>query len=531
MLKRAIAVLVLVALATGACAGGKWVVPPRKADGWTTPLAELGIDGTVDALARPHHWRVKQVSSYDRTGGEFDDRYGHEVFEGGVVLADVMGPGMIARIWTRNPWGTLYIFVDDMEHPIITTPFRELFSGELELFSPGFNLFAPPFVGEGSGGYYCYVPIPFAERCRLVVMGEQDVLGYEVTYIEFPPGVPIRSFELALNHDDVGYFRKWRDTWNKSDMRYHVRGVEQVHKSSTRIWPAKDVLVAPFDGPGTITEFEMKVESADPAILQKLWLQVFFDGAKGPAVLAPIGDFFGRSSPDSSNYNSVVLGNLDGRMWCRFPMPFRKSAVVRVVNNTDQMVDFWYTITWRPGAVDDANYFFARYRSAAAEAGTPYTVADISGKGTFVGAAIASSGSPTLTLLEGDPQYRIDGAPASEFHGTGTDAYFNGGWYFAAGPYSGALSGCTSKNAGRPAAFAAYRTHVMDAVPFTSSFSFTLEHGTGNNQPGARYTSVAYWYQREVEPELWAVPEFSPPVSAVAARASVREPGGREAGN
>ena len=136
----------------------------RTPQGWTVPLKQLGFEGTLSRLPEPRNWQTKQVSSYDRSGGNKDDEYGHQVYEGGVVLADLQGPGVVTRIWTRNPHGTIYIYVDDVEHPIISLPFRELFTGGLEYWSPGFNLFAPPFVGEGTGGYFSYVPIPYEER-------------------------------------------------------------------------------------------------------------------------------------------------------------------------------------------------------------------------------------------------------------------------------------------------------------------------------------------------------------------------------
>jgi hypothetical protein len=46
----------------------------------------------------------------------------------------------------------------------------------------------------------------------------------------------------------------------------------------------------------------------------------------------------------------------------------------------------------------------------------------------------------------------------------------------------------------------------MEVVPFVSSFSFQLEHGTRNNQPGIQYRSVAYWYQDSAAAALWDIP-------------------------
>ncbi len=473
--------------------------------GWTVPLVELGLDGTPDRLAERHPWQVKQVSSQDPSGGGADDQFGQEVFEGGVVLADMEGPGVVTRIWTRNPWGLFYLFVDDMEHPVMTVPFRELFGGDLEVSTPSTSLFSPPFVGEGSGGYFCYVPIPYAQRCRMVVTGDEDALAYQVTYTEFAKSTPIQSFNIQLTGDDERYFREWRDSWNARDFRYHDAKTEKVHRSSSKLWPQSDTLLAFAEGPGTITEVEMSIASQDASIMRNTWIAVYFDGQTEPGILAPVGDFFGRTSPETGDYSGAILGNLDGRMWCRFPMPYKKMAEFRVLNTTDQLADFTYSITWKPGETAGSDYFYARYAMGQSEAGKPVRIAELAGKGTFAGASISASGPGDLTFLDGDPAYRIDGNPDATICGTGLDDFFNLGWHAATGPFSAPTHGCTLKSTAKASSVAGFRSHITDAVPFESSFAFDLEHGSGNDQPGVSYSSVVYWYQEGHEASVWEI--------------------------
>lgn len=476
--------------------------------GWTGPLKDLGIDGSVDAIAQPHNWKIRQVSSYDRTGGNRDGQFAEQIYEGGAMLADLEGPGCVMRIWTRDPWGILYILVDDDERAVLSIPFSELFTGDLELFGRGLNPFSPPFVGESGGGYYCYVPIPFEKSLRIIVGGDEDVARYQVTYAEFPQGTPIESFNLGLTREDERFFKKWRKTWDNTLMRFPKKRTEQFHKSSAMLWPHVNKYVYAIEGPGVITELEMTLDSVDPAIAQNTWLAIFFDGQDEPGVLAPVGDFFGVTSPKSADFNGLVLGNDQGRMWCRYPMPFESSAVIRVLNMTKESVDFAYGITWRPGAIGDQLNFFARYRSGRTVPGLPYRVADLMGQGHFVGCTIAASNGKSLSFLEGDDVYIVDNEPAANFHGTGTDDYFNAGWYFSTGTYSTPTHGTTLKTAEAPTGFSAFRNLVTEPVPFKSSFSFELEHGGRNDQPGMNYSSVAYWYQREREPQVWTIPEL-----------------------
>lgn len=486
----------------------------RIEEGWTIPLEKLGIDGSLSQLSYPHNWRTKQVSSYDRNGGDDDDRYGAHTFDGGLVLADLEGPGSVMRIWTRNPQGTLHVYIDDMDHPILSADFADMFRGIFELNSPGTNLFSPPFVGEGNGGYYSYVPIPYAERCRLVVTGVEDVLGYQVTYTEFPKGTPVASFNMSLTDDDKAYFRRWRESWENRDNHRFDRKTVKLHKSRHNYWPNKDSLIFPLEGPGVIRELTFKVESADPEILQKTWLSIAFDGQEEPGVLAPLGTFFGATHPKSEDFDSLALSNSEGKLSCRFPMPFGSIAEIRIITTSEQIADITYWIRWEPGEVDDQHYFFARYNSAESVEGEPYRVAEISGQGHFVGCTLSAKDADSLHFLDGDDVYLVDGEPADNFHGTGTDDYFNAGWHFSSGTFSAPTHGTTYKSAQAPMEIGAFRTHVTEPVPFDSSFTFDLEHGSRNDTPGVAYSSVSYWYQADREPQTWPLPELLETIEA-----------------
>lgn len=483
-------------------------IEKRIPTGWTIPLSDMGIDGTLARLDEPHNWQVKQVSSFDTTGGNNDDRFATQVWAGGAVLADLKGPGIVSRIWTRNPHGTLYIFVDDLEHPIIITPFQNLFSGALEFGTPSYELFAPPFTDQGSGGFFSYVPIPYESSCRIMATGIDSSLGYQVTYIDLPAGTPIQSFNHNLTIDDENYFKRWVKNWESTNFRWSDRKTEKVWRSRHKYNPGRNYQVVPLEGSGVITEIEMNIESFNEEVMDGVWIAIFFDGQEDPGVLAPFGDFFAASSKDVEDYDSQVLGRDQGRMWCRYPMPFRESAEIRFINTTDQIADIEYFVTWRPGKVEHDNYFFARYNSAETVAGKPYEVLSLNGEGHFVGASIAASNSDSLIILEGDDTYQIDGESEDYFHGTGTDDYFNAGWYFAEGASSSPTAGVALKQTTKPNGFSAFRSHFTEPVTFSKSFVFNLEHGPSNNRPGVQYSSVSYWYQNNRTPDLKTIPEI-----------------------
>ena len=96
----------------------------------------IGLDAQlrIDRLAelRPAV-RIGVVSSYDRSGGNDDGFSGKDSFvrkePGGLVLADLEGPGVIYRLWTPSPGeDVLEFYFDGEPEPRIHRGFRDLFT-------------------------------------------------------------------------------------------------------------------------------------------------------------------------------------------------------------------------------------------------------------------------------------------------------------------------------------------------------------------------------------------------------------------
>src|SRR2546425_11791597 len=118
------------------------------------------------------------------------------------------------------------------------------------------------------------------------------------------------------------------------------------------------------------------------------------------------------------------------------------------------------------------------FRSTGARA--PHLILAARGRGALVGVSLnAQSYAKNLAFLEGDEIYTVDGERRGQ--GTGTEDYFNSGWYFDEGTYAGPYTGLIVKDdtLGR---VAAYRWHLPDPVPFRDSLRVTIEHGTENTE-------------------------------------------------
>lgn len=276
-------------------------------------------------------------------------------------------------------------------------------------------------------------------------------------------------------------------------------------------------------------------------------LRMYWDGEEHPSVEAPIGPFFGQGWEESYNFRSMPLAVAprDGRsLVSYFVMPFAEQARIEIENQAGQPIRaFYYYIDYvaMEELPEDMGRFHAQYRRELTEAmegseatvddeldglahnlrdeenETPeagYLMADIEGKGHFVGVNYYVHSPTPVWYGEGDDMFYIDGqAWPPELHGTGTEDYFNTAWVPKTEyehPYFGLAR--ANDNIGWLGRTHVYRFHVTDPIYFDESLRFTIEHGHNNNLT-LDLRSVAYWYQQEPHkpfPPLPGVEEREP---------------------
>jgi hypothetical protein len=237
---------------------------------------------------------------------------------------------------------------------------------------------------------------------------------------------------------------------------------------------------------------------------RQMILRMYWDGEDTPSVEVPVGDFFGVGFGEQRDYVSLPLSETSGGYNCYWPMPFHRSARWTLTNLSDTTGLVWWNIdfTAERGLPKATPHFHAQWRREnPTTAGQSYTILDAHGTGHFAGTALflhgLGPGVPPygpLVFLEGDEQITVDGA-ATPLVGTGTEDYFDGGFYFDHGPIAAPYAGAVIRDEAG-ARVSAYRWHIEDAIPFAKSIHVAIEHGPVNDVP-TDYSSVAYFYQTE----------------------------------
>jgi hypothetical protein len=111
-------------------------------------------------------------------------------------------------------------------------------------------------------------------------------------------------------------------------------------------------------------------------------------------------------------------------------------------------------------------------------------------------------GPASRAFLEGDERVYTDNARSPQLHGTGTEDFYQSGWYFNRDTYTEPFNGdpahltATTGCAAESDCTGAYRLMIGDAVPFGSAITFGIEHGPGDDV-AANYSTTAFWYGQD----------------------------------
>jgi hypothetical protein len=449
---------------------------------------------------------VAQVSSYDTTGGNndgFSGLYSYLRKEGDRrIIAELQGPGIIERIWTPTPSeDTIQFYFDGEPDPRISLRFIDLFTGD---HYPFIN----PIVGNEIGGYYSYLPIPYQQSCKIVYIGD-ELYFHQIQYRKLDETAGLPSFRMELEEQEKIALEKAAGLWDGGFEQLHTRidsiyyNQRQIIKSQV-ISPGEKVTLADINEAGRIVKFMLEFPDETGELLKDLLIRIHWDDEDIPAVYSPAADFFGYAFGNPSA-RSLLLGSESGRHYCFLPMPFDKNAKFELIYAEDEkagepVITFRSVIGFIPVKRDpeiEGKFYTEWNRIIGPEPGKPYVLQETGGKGHHVGTILQARGlRPGMThFFEGDDSTLVD--HTLRLHGTGSEDYFNGGWYALPNRWDQAFSlpihGCLEYSIPL-ARTGGYRFYLADKINFKQHFLHTIEHGPQGNQYPVDYTSIAFYY-------------------------------------
>jgi len=269
--------------------------------------------------------------------------------------------------------------------------------------------------------------------------------------------------------------------------------------------PGKIVPVFDLNKGGRITGLSLSSDLFFQQMDNSIHLRIYWDNETIPAIDCPLTDFFGFAFGKPAMHGWLIGTNNDQHlMYCYIPMPFDKKARIELASTGDNgkitipfEVTVFYLMEKRKPAVEGKLYV-ERKQDFPAEH-EKQLLLSAQGRGHYIGTILVAKGSGGGTFFfEGDDSTAVDGE--FRIHGTGTEDYFNGGWYSIKGrwdtirsqPLTGCLGYPREDNGGRTGG---YRFYLSDKISFEKSIYEAIEHGASEKETyPALYTTLAFYY-------------------------------------
>lgn len=447
----------------------------------------------------------RQFSSYDRASksptdangwfanGDYGQYLRSEVHEGRTenVMMDAKGPGSIVRIWSADPKGNLRFYFDGADQPAYTVSFQDLLGGRVAGLPQ-------PISAIAARGWNLYLPMPYATGCKVTV----DVGGsyYHINYRTYPAGTAVTTFAPEQITAHAGELKSLASALAAPGSLNAPPAAATTTPFDLTLAPGATATLATFSGAQAVrlVHLDWKPgEDAEEPALRATTVAMTFDGEQ--TVVAPLGDFFG-AAPGINAYDSLPFTvTKDGKMDCRWVMPFKQSAQITVTNHGTTPVALHGSLVAAPYAWDDQSMLFhAKWRISHDLNTNPHqdwNYLTAKGQGVFAGASFSIDNPNRSWWGEGDEKIYVDGETFPSTFGTGTEDYYGYAWcadilfthaYHAQprcdGPGNG---GRTSVN----------RFHIIDRIPFTTDFRFDMEiwHWKGCL---INASVIDYWYAK-----------------------------------
>ncbi len=424
--------------------------------------------------------------------------------DGGVIIAQMNGPGCIWRMWSAQVGsGHVKIFLDGSSTPAVDLAFQDYFNRTQFPFN------YPSLTYSVCGGFDSYLPIPYNVSCKVVAYGSWGQY-YQINYSTFAPGVTVPTFTTNLTTADQtalanvnGFFLSQAG----SDPGGARAGQITVTNSFT-LGPGQSVTNFNFNGQAAITALKLRLSGSSVSwkALRELTVSMFWDGETNASVWAPLGDFFG-SSCGYIPFQSLPLGmQSNGWMYCYWYLPFASGARMVLANDGSASRNVDVVLSYAPLTKPIASLarFHAKWNRGSYLTNNgrspDYRFLATSGQGRFLGLTLhvyqKTDLSPGPWWGEGDEKFFVDGETSPSWFGTGSEDYFGFAWgtpgYFSR-PYHSQLL-APPGNLYAPGNRALNCFHIPDSVPFQTSFEGCLEKWNFPDESITRYGVLPYWY-------------------------------------
>jgi hypothetical protein len=332
-------------------------------------LAQPGQDGgrgPLDNLFILQNSKTARISSYDRTGGNFD----FLVFAPGETktLADIQGAGVIRRLYLapfaldrmRYRKLILRMYWDGQKDPCVEVPIGDFFGaglGTLRYFHSVAMDVNPGFRGWDFDAMVSYLPMPFARGARITLQNDGDVPGllfwYHIDYEQYPDG--------GLPPNSGRFHAQWRRVARTPVKAGSPKNSQLGNMTAPNLTGDDNFVILDAEGHGTYVGLYLTIDNIAGGWYGEGDDMIFVDGAKWPPTYSGTGHeevFNSGACPDGEFWGLYtgfyLIENLNGswggknqmyRFYVNDPVRFQKSIRVTIEHGHNNNFENDYTTT------------------------------------------------------------------------------------------------------------------------------------------------------------------------------------------
>ncbi|MGQ8335189.1 glycoside hydrolase family 172 protein [Sunxiuqinia sp. A32] len=462
-----------------------------------------------------------QVSSYDRHSispdsvGWFanNDGFGIEridTIDGRIekVMFDQKGPGAITRIWitTIDKRGTWRFYFDGSENPGWVIPAYDLM--QLDIPEVGRGLLQPhtSYEPNGKGGNTLFLPIPFAQSCKITFEDEPGVNPtpkyYHINYRKYGEGTKVETF----SKDMLNSLKEAIVETDKMLLDPPLAESDSLLVANANL-PAGDSLTFSLpEGGNALNRLEFNIEINDSMdyeqSMRQIIFQASFDGKQ--TCWVPLSDFSGGGMGAPYVRSWYLSSDGKGQVISHWVMPYRSTGQITLINANKETVKAGVKLGISKYDWDERSLYF--HTSWKQEDGIElstdpsndkncmdWNFATLSGRGIYKGDVLSLYNHAPAWYGEGDEKIWIDSDTFPSQFGTGTEDYYNSSWAPVVPfqtPFGGAPRADQESSHGYNTFF---RTRNLDGIPFSEKLVFDIE--MLGWQPGTvDYATTVFWY-------------------------------------
>ncbi len=436
---------------------------------------------------------ISRLDLTNRTPLRYKTGFGYpqetDSLDGYHIIAGDTGRGVITHFWMTVPieapeTAFVKLYIDDTLVRVAKV---------YDFFRESHGLLRMPLTTPMAGANICDIQMPYTKNFRITIEGVNSFVFYAVAFrrdeasnkVSFDPLTTDIKIQAEQTEAEQSYLEN-SNPW--------VGFPSSLEKKEFLLGANDTTVLFQMSGPSLIHSLRLLPESYDQLLLDSLWLDITWDDEPFSSVNVPLGDFF-MVPPDTMKIRAFQLRvDKDSGMVSYFPMPFRRSAKIRIINRSRQSITMQAECAYEKKEIDISKYAYF-YSTFSETNPTRYHVSHpvltTNGDGRLVGTSLRIKNNTHIRAFEGDTFMEIDGNPLYKIQYTGTEDYIGGGYYFHFKTYSMPLSGHTQFSQ------RLYRFHYLDAIDFHRSFDFHWQHGN-DNDVREDYRTVAYYYKRYI---------------------------------